>query len=135
MFFQNWFTGFGPEKFEPRMTRMGTDNEEARGYAWASQAGSSEPDSMASKLADAPVSESLTRFASGPAFSRFAQDAWNMGNENTGMLLACQAGRCFGKASESSLASDFSKQLQHSRSESTLGFLGKNWFGHIRVNP
>ena len=155
-------TGSGAENFEPRMARIYTDNEEARGYAWAgqaamrfqissqgslhgnvnleprmarihtdgkalgyawaSQAGSSEPDSMASELADAPVSESLTRFASGPAFSRFARDAWNMGNENTGMRLACQAGRFFGKASESLLSSDFSKQLQHSPSESSLGF-------------
>ena len=33
------------------------------------------------------------------------------------LRLACQARRCFGKASESSLASDFSKHLLHSRSE------------------
>jgi hypothetical protein len=30
--------------------------------------GASEPDSLASKLADAPVSEALSRFAIGPAF-------------------------------------------------------------------
>ena len=118
------FTDTGAENFEPRMARIYTDGK-ARGYAWASQVGSSEPDSMASELADAPFSESLTRFASGPAFSRFARDAWNMGNENTGMRLPCQAGRFFGKASESLLASDFSKQLQHSPSESTLGFARK----------
>jgi hypothetical protein len=118
------FTDTGAENFEPRMAPIYTDGK-ARGYAWASQAGSSEPDSMASELADATVSELLTRFASGPAFSRFARDAWNMGNENTGMRLACQAGRFFGKASESLLASDFSKQLQHSPSESSLGFPGK----------
>ena len=35
--------------------------------AWASQTGASESDSLKSKLADAPVSESLTRCANGPA--------------------------------------------------------------------
>ena len=38
MSFQNWFIGFGAESFEPRMTRMGTDDTEAQGGAWASQA-------------------------------------------------------------------------------------------------
>jgi hypothetical protein len=45
--------------------------------------------------------------------------------KDTGLRLARQAGRCFGKASEGSLASVFSKQLRHSCNESTLGFLGK----------
>ena len=40
----------------------------------------------------------------------------------TGLRLACQAGRCFRKASESSLASVLTKQLRHSCNESTLGF-------------
>ena len=37
------------------------------GLRLAGQAGASEPDSLTSKLADAPVSESLIRFADGPA--------------------------------------------------------------------
>ena len=62
---------------EPRMTRNDTRGE-AQGGAWASQAGVSEPDSLISKLADAPVSESPTRSASAPASSlatRHAQQA------------------------------------------------------------
>jgi hypothetical protein len=45
--------------------------------------------------------------------------------EGTGLRLACQAGRCFGKASASSLASVFSKHLRHSCNESALGFSGQ----------
>ena len=40
-------------------------------------------------------------------FSRSARYVWNMGNENTGLRLPCQAGRRFSKASASSLASVF----------------------------
>jgi glycosyltransferase involved in cell wall biosynthesis len=40
-----------------------------QGCAWLGQTGSSEPDSLTSKLADVPVSESLTRSASAPASS------------------------------------------------------------------
>ena len=57
------------EKVEPRMARMGADNPEAQGGAWASQAGASESDSSACELADAPVSESLIRSADAPASS------------------------------------------------------------------
>jgi hypothetical protein len=31
MLFQNWFTGFGPEKFEPWMPQIFTDYKEAPG--------------------------------------------------------------------------------------------------------
>ena len=48
------------------MTRIYTDGQQ--GDAQGAWAGASEPDSLACKLADSPVSESLTRFASGPAF-------------------------------------------------------------------
>jgi hypothetical protein len=41
--------------------------EEEPGLRLAGQAGASEPDSLSSKLADSPVSESLTLSASGPA--------------------------------------------------------------------
>jgi hypothetical protein len=40
-----------------------------QGDAQGTCAGASEPDSLTSKLADSPVSESLTRSASGPAFA------------------------------------------------------------------
>ena len=53
------------ENIRPRITRMGTD--EQQGDAQVTCAGDSEPDSLTSKLADSPVSESLTRSASGPA--------------------------------------------------------------------
>ncbi len=56
-----------PENYEPRMTRMGTDEEAATGRRPGCRAGASESDSLISKLADSPVSESLTRSASIPA--------------------------------------------------------------------
>jgi len=45
---------------------IGSTEEEA-GAHFAGRSGASEPDSLTSRLADAPVSESLTRSASGPA--------------------------------------------------------------------
>ena len=54
---------------------VGTTNDtklherEKQGVAQGTCAGASESDSLASELADAPVSESLTRSASIPAFS------------------------------------------------------------------
>ena len=48
------------------------------------------------------------------------------------LRLACQAGRCFGKASESSLASDFSKHLLHSRSE--INFASR-WLYFVSFTP
>ena len=53
------------ENIRPRTTRMGTDGQQ--GDAQGTCAGDSEPDLLTSKLADAPVSESLIRSASGPA--------------------------------------------------------------------
>jgi glycosyltransferase involved in cell wall biosynthesis len=53
------------ENIEPRMTRICTDGQQ--GGAQGTCAGDSEPDLLTSKLADAPVSESLIRSASGPA--------------------------------------------------------------------
>lgn len=53
------------ENIEPRMTRICTDGQQ--GDAQGTCAGDSEPDLLTSKLADAPVSESPTRFASSPA--------------------------------------------------------------------
>ena len=51
------------------MTRMGTDEAETQGGAQGTCAGASESDSLASELADSPVSESLSRFAIGPAMA------------------------------------------------------------------
>jgi hypothetical protein len=59
----------GEMNFEPRMTRMGTDEAETQGDALGKPSGASEPYSLASKLAEAPVSESPSRFASGPALA------------------------------------------------------------------
>jgi glycosyltransferase involved in cell wall biosynthesis len=62
------------EKGGAELTTEDTESTEDRfvqnkGSAWTSQAGASESDSLKSKLADSPVSESLTRSASGPASS------------------------------------------------------------------
>jgi glycosyltransferase involved in cell wall biosynthesis len=62
---------YGAESGEG-LTTEDTESTEDRfvqkhGSAWASQAGASESDSLASKLADSPVSESLTLSAIGPA--------------------------------------------------------------------
>ncbi len=55
------------EKVQPLITPIDTDKEVEAGLRLASQAGASESDSLASKLGDSPVSESLTRSASIPA--------------------------------------------------------------------
>jgi glycosyltransferase involved in cell wall biosynthesis len=64
---------YGAESGEG-LTTEDTESTEDRfvqkqGSAWASQAGASESDSLASKLADSPVSESLNRLAIGLAYS------------------------------------------------------------------
>jgi len=59
-------------KVGPKGERVGTieskNTEGTQGDAQGTCADASEPDSLTSKLADSPVSESLTRPASGPAF-------------------------------------------------------------------
>jgi len=66
-------------KVGPKCEGVGTNEskstEGAQGDAQGTCAGASEPDSLTSKLADAPVSESLTRSASGPAGGLRADDA------------------------------------------------------------
>ena len=58
------------ETLKEDLTTEHTENtEEEDGAHLASQAGALELDSLTSQLADSPVSESRTRFASGPAFS------------------------------------------------------------------
>ena len=47
---------------------MGTDKKQA-GLCLGKPSGASESDSLASELADAPVAESLSRFAIGPAMA------------------------------------------------------------------
>lgn len=53
--------------------------QKAQGLTQESCAGASEPNSLASELADAPVSETLTRFVSGPAGARIAP--WGIGSD------------------------------------------------------
>jgi glycosyltransferase involved in cell wall biosynthesis len=58
------------KKLKENLTTEDTEStEEEDGAHLVSQAGALEPDSLTSKLADSLVSESRTRFASGPAFS------------------------------------------------------------------
>ncbi len=58
---------------EKGLTTENTENTEgAQGYAQGTCAGASESDSLASELADAPVSESLIRSADDPALARLA---------------------------------------------------------------
>ena len=88
----DYFTGL-LEKVEPPIALINTDREprnaridtkgEAQGCARGTRAGASEPDSLASELADSPVSESLTRSASGPALAHCAK---GMGSDGGNQL-------------------------------------------------
>ena len=55
------------ENIQPRMTRMDTDDTEAQGGAWASQAGAAFSNPSTSELARDSENTSPTRSASGPA--------------------------------------------------------------------
>jgi glycosyltransferase involved in cell wall biosynthesis len=55
------------QNFEPLITQINTDKSREAGQSLASQAGASESDSLTSKLADSPVSESPICSADGPA--------------------------------------------------------------------
>ena len=55
------------ENIQPRMTRMDTDDTEAQGGAWASQAGAAFSNPSTSQLARDCENTSPTRFANGPA--------------------------------------------------------------------
>ena len=68
---------------EAGLTTEDTECTELAGLRFASQAGASESDSLAIELADAPVSESLTRSASGPAL---ALRAVGLGSEGENQL-------------------------------------------------
>jgi hypothetical protein len=82
--------------------RMG---REAQGYAWASQAGAVLSNSFTSKLARDCETPSLILLRKWPCDA----SPWNFRVKKTGLRLACQAGRCFEKASASALASVFYK--------------------------
>jgi len=56
-----------PEKVEPPITQIDTDGSKEAGLRLVGPAGASESDSLASELADSPVSESLTRSADTPS--------------------------------------------------------------------
>ena len=68
---------------EAGLTTEDTECTELAGLRFASQAGASESDSLASELAESPVSESLTRSASGPAL---ALRAVGLGSEGENQL-------------------------------------------------
>ena len=68
---------------EAGLTTEDTECTELAGLRFASQAGASESDSLASELAESPVSESLTRSASGPAL---ALRAVGLGSEGGNQL-------------------------------------------------
>ena len=92
---RNWFTGFGAERFEPRMTRIYTDKAEEQGRAWTSQAGAEFSNPFTSKLARNCENTSLSRSASGPAFSRFARDDWDGEREEHRVALGSPSGEMF----------------------------------------
>jgi len=117
----------------PRPSRIMIWNHELHGWArikskqggaWASQAALP---NQALWQAGLPTRLFLNRSLAPRAALHFRalRAMMRMGKEkDTGLRLACQSGRCFGKASEGSLASVFTKQLRHSCNESPLGFLG-----------
>jgi len=113
---------------------MDTDNRRTQGDARVTCAGAFEPDSLASKLAGSPVSESPTRSASGPAFRalREVKKLPRIGvQKKHGARPACRDGGVFEKTSARSLACGFAKMPLHSRSEYTPCF----FCFPIRVNP
>jgi len=70
-----------------RRTEETTDDSDKHGWGGAGErldkpSGASESDSLASELADSPVSESLTRSASGPAGARIAPGEMGSGGGN-----------------------------------------------------
>ena len=88
------------ENIRPRITRMGTD--EQQGDAQGTCAGDFEPDLLTSKLADAPVSESLIRSASGPASALDARPSSLVSSAAADVLFF---GPAFGEEKEALLRS------------------------------
>jgi glycosyltransferase involved in cell wall biosynthesis len=88
------------ENIEPRMTRICTDGQQ--GDAQGTCAGDSEPDLLTSKLADAPVSESLIRSASGPASALDARPSSLVSSAAADVLFY---GPAFGEEKEALLRS------------------------------
>lgn len=78
------------KKLKENLTTEDTEStEEEDGAHLASQAGALEPDSLTSKLADSPVSESRTRFASGPAFSPATRNSLPATAPEALVILSC----------------------------------------------
>ena len=96
----------------------------AKGSAWASQAGAAFSNPFSSALARNCENSASTRSASTTAFA-LEPRLWSLDSRRHMVAVDLSSGGIFGKASESSLASDFSKQLRHSCNESTLGFSGQ----------
>jgi len=119
-----------PEGIQPRISRIDTDEKkQSRALCLDKPSGGAFSNPFTSQLARDSENTSPTRSASSPAFALATRPS---SPEGTGLRLACQAGRCFGKASESLLASVFSEQLRHSCNESNLGFRG---YKLVRLHP
>ena len=88
------------ENIRPRTTRICTDGQQ--GDAQGTCAGDSEPDLLTSKLADAPVSESLIRSASGPASALDARPSSLVSSAAADVLFY---GPAFGEEKEALLRS------------------------------
>ena len=88
------------ENIRPRITRICTDGQQ--GDAQGTCAGDSEPDLLTSKLADAPVSESLIRSASGPASALDARPSSLVSSAAADVLFY---GPAFGEEKEALLRS------------------------------
>jgi hypothetical protein len=95
------------------MTLIYTDAAERQGSAWAGKAALPNQTLWQASMPTRLFQNRSIRVANAPAMPSTLV-ARPSAFEDTRLLLACQAGRCFGKASESLLASVFSKQLQHS---------------------
>ena len=72
----------GAMNLEPRMTRMGTDEPEAQGYAWAGQAALPNQTLSPASLPTRLFPTRSIRFANGPAVERVARY-----NENRETIL------------------------------------------------
>ena len=88
------------ENIQPRIARICTDGQQ--GDAQGTCAGDSEPDLLTSKLADAPVSESLIRSASGPASALDARPSSLVSSAAADVLFY---GPAFGEEKEALLRS------------------------------
>lgn len=118
------------------MTRIFTDEAETQGVAWASRAALPNQTLWKASLPARLLPNRSIRYANDPAFRASREILGNGKEKDTGLRLACKAGRCFRKASESLLVRGFPKTTPAFFNESTLCFSGAtNRFVPIRDNP